>query len=351
MSKRPSRTHILLAGLVIAVAVWAGLLVKDYRWHRWLANASQANLRNYVAEHPDHPEALQRLGVLARNRGDRKEAEKLLRHAVELAPDSEQNWIELSRSLADDKEAISTLEAYLKVAPESASTMAELAHRELQSGSFSSAEATSKKATEIGPLSPDAWRVWGDVLAAAGKSPDAEKAYKKALSLRDDPDSRLSLARLWIPLQRYGEIIEICAPVIGSGSAPNISLEHRARALLYTAGARLYGPLTQEETTVLRQQLEEADALSAQLTPGEQFLPPYFLGELYLRIGKPAAAIPFLERSVNLGPTFAGSIYSLARAYRLSGDSAKADAATALHTRISAQNGELEQRNERVRQH
>jgi len=344
------RTRLLFALLFLAALTWGVLLLRDHQWHRWLATASKEDLERYVADHPDQPEALVRLGVLDRNAGKRAEAEKLLRHAVELAPGEETDWTELSRTLTDDREAIRELERFLNAMGDRAPVLAELARRYLQIGDAATARTLTEKATALAPESPDAWRIRGDVMAATRQSPEAEKAYRKALSLRDDTETRLSLARLWIPLQRYSEIIEICSPIVKAGASPDISGEQRARALLYTAGGRLYDPLTPEEIATLQAQLREADALSAQLTAGERFLPPYFLGESFLRSGKPKEAIPFLERSVREGPMFAGSLYSLARAYRLSGDTAKADAATARHTRLSRILGELEIYNNRLQQ-
>jgi tetratricopeptide (TPR) repeat protein len=185
-------------------------------------------------------------------------------------------------------------------------------------------------------------RVLGDVASALGNWPLAESQYKKALTLRDDPETRLALARIWIPLQRYGEIIEICSPIVDPRKSADISVEQRARALVYTAGARLYEPLTATEIGQLQQQLREADALAERMPQSERFLPPYFMGESLLRSGKPKEAIPFLERSTGLAPMFAGSLYSLARAYRLAGETTKADLAQARHEQLSKHLTELE---------
>lgn len=343
------RTRVLIALLLLAALTWGGLLLRDRQWHRWLATAPRAELARYVADHPDQPEAVARLGVLTRNAGEKAEAEKLLRHAVEIAPQEESDWIELSRAL-DDKEAIQELETYLKTTPDSAPVTTELVRRYLQAGDMTRARSLAERAMKLAPESPEVWRVQGDIMAANRQSSEAEKAYRKALSLGDDPETRLSLAQLWVPLQRYHEIIAICAPILKAGNSPDISVEQRAQALLYTAGGRLYDPLTPAELATVQAQLQEVDSLSVQLPEGQRFLPPYFLGESYLRAGKPKEAIPYLERSVQAGPMFAGSLYSLARAYRLVGDIAKSDAATARHTHLSRILSELDMYNSRLQQ-
>jgi len=345
--KRPVLLSALLALLLL---IWGGLRLQDRQWRRWLATASREELTAYVAAHPDQHDALLRLGVLQRHAGENAEAEKRLRHAVEVAPDDETGWVEFSRALTDDHEAIRVLEEALKTKESSAPMMAELARHYLQSGDVVDARTWAEKATQQQPASPDAWRIRGDVMAATHQAPEAEKDYRKALALRDDPETRLALARTLIPLQRYAEILALCAPIVRAGDSPEISQEQRARALLYTAGGRLYDPLTPAEIAALQAQLQEADSLSAQLTPNERFLPPYFLGESYLRLGKPKEAIPLLERSATMAPMFAGSLYSLARAYRLAGEQAKADATVRRHTRLSRILGEIEMYNNRLEQ-
>src|SRR5438552_13106953 len=110
--KRPVFLFVLL---LLAALTWGVLLLREHQWHHWLATAQRGELERYVTDHPDQPDALVRLGVLRRKAGERAEAEKLLRHAIEIAPAAETNWIELSRTLTDDKEAIRSLEGFLKV--------------------------------------------------------------------------------------------------------------------------------------------------------------------------------------------------------------------------------------------
>jgi tetratricopeptide (TPR) repeat protein len=330
--------------------LWGGLRWKEARWQRWTATASREELQTYLQGHPDQPEVMARLGALLREAGERDQAVRLLRRSVELAPDAETNWIEFSRTLADDREAIRVLQNVLKIEPDSAPALAELSGRDLHLGDLETARALAEKAVQLSPESPEAWRSLGEVHLALHRQPDAEKAFRKSLALGDDSETRLALAHALIPLQRYPEVIALCAPLLQPTPTLSVSKAQRARALLYTAGARLYQPLTPQEITDVQSQLLEADGPSAMLPPEERFLPPYFLGESFLRMDRPKEAIPYLERSVALGPMFAGSLYSLARAYRLAGETAKADAASERHARLSRILSALEMLSNRLQQ-
>ncbi len=344
------RPVILGAMLVLTSLFWVGLIARDRMAHRWIETASRDELQHYVRDHPDRAEALIRLSGMLRAEGDQVEAERLARRAVQVAPGDEASWVALSRADADDREATQGLQNFLKIKPDSAPVMAELARRYMASRDVAGARALADKAVQAQPELPDAWRVRGDVMGALRQEPEAEKDYKKALSLRDDPETRLALARTLIPLQRYPEILALCAPIITPERTAEVSSGQRARALLYSAGARLYDPLTTVELAAVQAQLKEVDSLSSWLPAEERFLPPYFLGESWLRLGRPALAIEPLKRGIAAGPMFAGGLYSLSRAYRLAGDPAKAKETAAKHARLSRILSEVEMYGSRLEQ-
>ncbi len=344
------RPLLLVSTLAVLATVWGVTIARDRQFRSWIATAPRNEAEAYVASHPDQPDALLRLAFLLRSAGEREAAERRARHAVEVAPSDERCWVEYSRAASDDKEAIRGLEGFLKLQADSAPVRAELARRYLLAGDVSTTRPLIEKALQASPESPDANRVQGDLFSVLRQLPDAEKAYRKSLALHDDNETRLALARTLIPLQRYAEIAGLCAPVVKAGVSSEISQEQRAEALVYTAGGRLYAPLTPQEIEGLQAQLREADSLSNALHAEERFLAPYFLGESFLRSGRPKEAIEPLERSVKRNPMFPGSLFSLSRAYRLAGESAKADSATVRHARISRLLGELEMYSNRLTQ-
>ena len=133
------RSVLLIVLLFLVALTWGGLRLKDRQWHQWLATARRDELEKYVADHRDQTEALVHLAILLRNAGERERAETLVRHAVEVAPNEETNWVEFSRTLTDDQEAIRGLEGFLKVMPDSAPVMAELGRHYLQIGDAATA--------------------------------------------------------------------------------------------------------------------------------------------------------------------------------------------------------------------
>ena len=342
------RLKLLLGILILASAAWGVTLWRSHQFKLWLGRAGREELTRYVAEHPDQPQAVERLGALVLQAGENPQAETLLKHAVELSPADASIWVELSRSQSDDREAIRELEGYLKAYPDSASVMSETARRYLAVGDVASAAKLVAKATEVEPESADALRVAGDIEMLSGNAVKAEAMYRKSLKARDNAESRLALAHLWIPLQKYADIITICKPIINKGENSDVSAEQRTRALIYEAGARLYGPLSPSELADAQHELSEADRASTKLNPGERYLPPYFLGESLLRQGKPGDAIPYLERSVRDSPNFPGTLYSLSRAYRLAGDIPNAEKTMAAHIALSKRLTEMEAQSERA---
>lgn len=341
------RSHVLPALLAAAVLAWGGLNWQSSRHRAWLAGASRAELQGYVAAHGDDAAALTRLSLLTLRAGDRAEAERLARRAVQSAPNEEEAWVAFSRAASDEHEAIDGLNGYLKTNPERAPILAELARHTLRMGDAGAAPALAERALKASPASPEAWQARGEILAAERRLAEAADCYRKSLAARDDAETRLALARTLIPLQRYAEIVELCRPLLGVSDG-SLSPELRARALVYFAGSRLYDPLDAAAIDDLQRQLREADSLSDRLAPEERFLAPYFLGESYLRQGKPREAIPLLERSVAAGSMFAGNRYALARAYRMAGERDKADTAARQHIRISKNLSDLEMYSHRL---
>ena len=244
----------------------------------------------------------------------------------------------------------SELESYSRSAGGDPQTAAKLAHQYLQEGADEQAKALMTEATQRFPQSPEILRSSGEILLSERRLPEAEKALRESLALKDDSETRLLLARVLTPLQRYPEIAALCAPLIASAPALTATPQQRASAVVYSAGARLNGPLTPAELQGIQSQLREAALPSSALPPEERFLADYFLGESLLREGKPGEAIPSLEKSVAQNPNFPGAIYSLARAYRLSGDEAKSKDLFARHERMSRLMSELDSLNTRLEQ-
>ena len=330
--KRPLLLLSILAG---ASLVWGGIRLQAVQREERLSKATLEELQASAKERPDQADLLMKLGAALIESGEQERAEPILRRSLELDSSSEAGWVQLSRSFRNDPDAIRLLEERLKTMPDSREAQSELSRRQLASGDAASALKSSEKAITAFPDAADAWAAYGEVLAAVRRQEAAETAFRHSLRLEDNAEVRLSLARVFIPLQRYEKVEVLCAPLISAKPVVSVSKRQRLRALIYHAGSRLNSPLSEAELASIIAQLEEAEMASKSLAPGERFLPFYFLGEGLLRCGKPEAAIASLEHCVGLSPRFPGGLYSLSRAYRLVGDAAKSDAALARHTRLS----------------
>ncbi len=252
------------------------------------------------------------------------------------------NWLETANRQA--------LESAVQEHGEDPQVMAKLADRYLQDGEVGRARATAEIAIQRFPQSPEAYRSYGLCMLALRRLPDAEKSLQKSLSLADDVETRLALCRTLTPQQRFPLVIELCAPLIASSPSLAVTPQQRASALVYNAGSRLNGPLTSGELEILQQHLQEAMQPASALPVEERFLADYFLGDSMIRADKPAEAIPFLERSVAENPSFPGTLYSLARAYHLSGEETKSRETFVRHEKLSRLLSELDSLNTRLEQ-
>ncbi len=329
--KRPLLLFSIMAG---ASLVWGGIRLQAVQREERLSKATLEELQASAKERPDQADLLVKLGAALIESGEQERAEPILRRSLELDSSSEAGWVQLSRSFRKDPDAIRLLEERLKTMPDSREAQSELSRRQLASGDAASALKSSEKAITAFPDAADAWAAYGEVLAAVRRQEASETAFRHSLRLEDNAEVRLSLARVFIPLQRYEKVEVLCAPLISAKPVVSVSKRQRLRALIYHAGSRLNSPLSEAELASILAQLGEAGTASKSLAPGERFLPFYFLGEGLLRCGKPEEAIASLEHCVGLSPRFPGGLYSLSRAYRLVGDAAKSDAALARHTRL-----------------
>ena len=307
-----------------------------------MKTADEASLASAVKDNKDDAGAAAALAGYKLRAGNKAEAETLLKHAAEIEPENPEIWMLLGETIADDREAINALESFEKLHPENGEIIAAVSRRCLHAGDANLALVNAQKAVKASPDSAICLTALADAEAASGNATAAEKDYKTAIEKGDEPDARLGLARILIPLQRYSEIDLVCSPLLTLPAPQKISLEQSARATAYMVGAMFAAVDTPENRARLETTIAKMNALEANLPPEERFLPPYFTGEYLLRGSKPAEAIPLLQKSVQLGPEFPGSLYSLSRALRLAGKAKEADAALAAHAKLIQRHAAME---------
>ena len=134
---------------------------------------------------PDHPDVLNHMGVLQHQRGEHAAALALLRHAVEVAPESAGVWNNLGNVLKrleqrDEAERAFRRSLELAESPEALSNLASLLRHRKQ---FAEGEAACRRAIEIAPEFGDAWHHLALLLVAQGQVPEAIVAASRAVVL------------------------------------------------------------------------------------------------------------------------------------------------------------------------
>ncbi len=89
---------------------------------------------------------------------------------------------------------------------------------------------------------------------------------------------------------------------------------------------------------------------TAFLEPQEQFLPHYFLGECYLRLGRTEDASRALYKAVSMAPHFPAALYSLARSVQASKDSGASSVLFKRHAQLTSLLSQIDSLSTRVQE-
>jgi Flp pilus assembly protein TadD len=257
-------------------------------------------------------------------------------------------------------EAVTPLERAAALAPWSPGVRRHLALALLRSGRPREARVQAEEAVRLEPRHSQAWILLGRAQHNLGAREEAERAYRRSVEL--DPGSfraHLYLGRLRLAHGRDHEAVvdlrralelspgnaaiqaELLAASVGTGSVPAHEAVRRLGGLLNELRRRndlrsCVAVLGRPSIRALRHPQLDAWRVEALLDLGadaaaraevERLLPgrpddPGLnagLGRLELRAGRPAAAIPPLERAVRAGPMGDPCRLSLAEAYRAVG--------------------------------
>ena len=149
---------------------------------------------------------LARLGLDALRRGNPKEAEIRLVHALKQCPyDAEARHClaRVYRALDRPRDAIEQLDLAVQLSGGDPGWTVELGESLLAEKEFAVAEECARRAIDAGPHVAAAWSLLGDVCLARRDFAGARTAYYRALASPDAPDDvLLSLARVYEEEQR-----------------------------------------------------------------------------------------------------------------------------------------------------
>lgn len=279
------------------------------------AKQAEALYRQVLAAEPDHPEALQLLGVLLLQGGDAAAAAPLIRRAAEIAParaDYHFNLALALTALGERDGAIAAYRAALARRPEDAEAHANLGRLLLAAGRPEDAVACFDRALRHHPGHGEALFGRGAAHAALARPAAAERDFRALLAAQ--PDHAAAVNRLGTVLIRQARLDE-AIEVLGAGHArhpdnadllANLASAYEARndldaAERAAAKARALRPEAAGPSILLarldhrRGRLAEARrgleaALARPLGDDQRCGALFELGQVLDKLGEPAAA-------------------------------------------------------------
>jgi arylsulfatase A-like enzyme/Flp pilus assembly protein TadD len=159
-------------------------LARARRLARDFAGA-RAALEGAIAVHPGNEFIRTQLGELEREAGRPEAAEAAFRTAVELNPRHAAAWLALGELLARSgrpADELAALRAAVAAETESGALYTRLAEIELGRGELAAADAHARRATELLPGWPAAWRIWAGVARRQGREDLAAERERRALA-------------------------------------------------------------------------------------------------------------------------------------------------------------------------
>lgn len=150
---------------------------------------AKAMLANLLCTTPDQPDALQLLGMIARQCGDHESAITLFRHSLAVNPTQPHVLNNLGNSLTDlaqHDQAAMAYRAALQMLPDHTDALVNLGLALLATGDATAARDTLRIATDRAPNDARAWSVLGQALRETGELDVAISAFDHSLALRPD---------------------------------------------------------------------------------------------------------------------------------------------------------------------
>jgi tetratricopeptide (TPR) repeat protein len=159
--------------------------------HHQAGELSQAEAiyRNVLAQNPNHPDALNLLGLLAHHAGKHEIAAGLISRAIATAPATPEFRYNLGlvySSLGRWEEAIAAYQEAMRLRPDYAHAYNNLGILAFRFGQPDKAEQLSRKAISLLPHYPEAYNNLSNALGALGKYDEALQACR--ISLEQKPD-------------------------------------------------------------------------------------------------------------------------------------------------------------------
>ena len=176
-----------------------------------LAHA-ESGFRKILEHIPNHPVALHFLGVIALQSGNPNASIKLIKRALETAPDYSQAYNNLGNAyntLDQIEDAIDNYSQALELNPDNVDALFNLGLMQRKIGNYEEARKLLQKCVEVEPRRADINFYLGAIYEKLGNRMQAQICYRVALNV--DPnynEARVSLGNLFQTVGRLDESIE-----------------------------------------------------------------------------------------------------------------------------------------------
>ena len=202
-------------------------------------------------------------------------------------------------------EAVAAFEAAVRVKPGFVDAWLALGEAHASEGDREGALEAVKRATESAPRSVPAWLASGRIGQALGHLDDAASAFRRGLELApEDGACLLGLAALLEQARRFEEAVAVLRPALTSNPARPELLKALSRSLF------ALGQLPEAEQLALR---------AAELAPRDADA-YYAVGNVQLRMQRPAAALAAYRNACVLAPQSPKARFALASPLLMLGD-------------------------------
>jgi protein O-GlcNAc transferase len=188
--------------------------------------AAESLYRQILSQHPNHPDALHLLGLIARQTGNIADSVTLIRKAISLNPNWPDAYYNLGASLKSNGQLDEAIAAYRQAAvlnPNLTAAFYSLGNALLEKGSLDQAIAAYRQAIKLKPDHAEAHGNMGVALQNSGKNAEAITAYHTAIALH--PNYAEAYANLGVAYREKGEVNQ-AIDAFGRSISLNPNLPH-----------------------------------------------------------------------------------------------------------------------------
>jgi tetratricopeptide (TPR) repeat protein len=331
------RLAALTAVFLIVASFGLVRWLRDAATDRFLRTATLEQLVDASRTRTDDVRVFRRLGERASRSGERDLAVQAWWRAVQLAPDSERDWLAWAEAVAQTKgpaAADAILADFLKSHAGSADAHALRAEMFQARGHWDRAYESAHRAVEINPSRVDMWRLAGGAALAARRFSDADADLRRADDLKPGDwrtllllgESARAQGRTEDAIGRFRDAVHFAPDEAG----PNLRL---GEALVRAGGPNASGAeaLSALETAAAREEsLNREERIALNLARGAAFT----------RLRRWEDALRVLREGERMAPNRAEVQQALVRVFHGKGDSAGVDRAVQRLREIEQYHGE-----------